>query len=114
MFLATAVPEIVDDGARRSDVHLLVLGRPVTAWNGANPFEALHGQHYVPSWFVAIFLIFAIVQLFGINSLDLYSSGVSLQAMGFSLRRYQAVMLDSFSLVDSRSGPSSSRRSRST
>ena len=29
-----------------------------------------------------VFLFFAIVQLFGINSLDLYSSGVSLQAMG--------------------------------
>ncbi len=42
-----------------------------------------------------LFLIFAIVQLFGINSLDLYSSGVSLQAMGLSLKRYQAVVLDS-------------------
>jgi len=35
------------------------------------------------------------VQLFGINSLDLYSSGVSLQAMGLKLKRYQAVVLDS-------------------
>jgi purine-cytosine permease-like protein len=42
-----------------------------------------------------LFLIFAIVQLFGINSLDLYSSGVSLQAMGLKLKRYQAVVLDS-------------------
>jgi purine-cytosine permease-like protein len=35
------------------------------------------------------------VQLFGINSLDLYSSGVSIQAMGVKLKRYQAVLLDS-------------------
>ena len=62
------------------------------AWNGANPFEALHGQHFIPSWVVVIFLLFAIVQLFGINSLDLYSSGVSLQAMGIHLKRYQAVV----------------------
>jgi len=41
-------------------------------------------------------LLFAIVQLFGINSLDLYSSGVSLQAMGLRMKRYQAVVLDSF------------------
>jgi len=31
---------------------------------------------------VVIFLLFAITQLFGINSLDMYSSGVTLQAMG--------------------------------
>jgi purine-cytosine permease-like protein len=65
------------------------------AWNSANPFEALVGQHFIPSWFVVIFLVFAIVQLFGINSLDLYSSGVSLQAVGLKLKRYQAVVLDS-------------------
>jgi purine-cytosine permease-like protein len=40
-------------------------------------------------------MIFAIGQLFAINSLDLYSSGVSLQAMGLKLKRYQAVLLDS-------------------
>jgi nucleobase:cation symporter-1, NCS1 family len=36
----------------------------------------------------------AIVQLFGINALDLYSSGVSLQALGLRLQRYQAVLID--------------------
>ena len=38
---------------------------------------------------------FIVVQLFGINSLDLYSSGVTLQAMGLRIRRYHAVLLDS-------------------
>jgi nucleobase:cation symporter-1, NCS1 family len=95
VFLGTAVPEII----------LMVLGAltytfvsssaQAAAWNGANPFEALHGQHVIPSWAVAIFLIFAIVQLFGINSMDLYSSGVSLQAMGVHIKRYQAVLVDS-------------------
>ncbi len=100
IFIGTALPEMV----------MMILGAlgfsflagqsnwdPFSAtaiWNSANPFEALrHGV--LPSWFVVIFLLFAIVQLFGINSLDLYSSGVSLQALGLRLKRYQAVVLDS-------------------
>ncbi len=34
-----------------------------------------------PGWFVVPYLIFAIVQLFAINTLDLYSSGVTLQSL---------------------------------
>ena len=92
IFLGTAIPEIF----------MMILGALTytflssgTVWNSANPFEAFRGQHTIPSWVVVLFLIFAIVQLFGINSLDLYSSGVSLQAMGIRIRRYQAVLLDS-------------------
>jgi purine-cytosine permease-like protein len=92
IFLGTAIPEIF----------MMILGALTftflssgTVWNSANPFEAFRGQHTIPSWVVVLFLIFAIVQLFGINSLDLYSSGVSLQAMGIHIRRYQAVLLDS-------------------
>jgi purine-cytosine permease-like protein len=92
IFLSTALPEIV----------MMTLGAltftflgSAEIWNGANPFQAFIGQHYIPSWFTVIFLLFAIVQLFGINSLDLYSSGVSIQAMGIHLKRYQAVVLDS-------------------
>jgi purine-cytosine permease-like protein len=93
IFVGTAVPEIV----------MMILGALTftflstsTIWNGANPFEAFRNQHFIPSWVVVLFMLFAIVQLFGINSLDLYSSGVSLQAMGLRLKRYQAVVLDSF------------------
>jgi purine-cytosine permease-like protein len=93
IFLGTAIPEIL----------MMILGALTftflstsTVWNGANPFEAFRSQHYIPSWVVVLFMVFAIVQLFGINSLDLYSSGVSLQAMGLRLKRYQAVVLDSF------------------
>ena len=35
------------------------------------------------SWFVIPYLVVAIVQLFVINSVDLYSSGVTLQSLGF-------------------------------
>jgi hypothetical protein len=100
IFLGTAIPEIL----------MMILGAlaftflsgggkwnaeaATAAWNGSNPFEALrHGP--LPSWFLVIFMLFAIVQLFGINSLDLYSSGVSIQAMGPKIKRYQAVLLDS-------------------
>ncbi len=90
IFLSTALPEIL----------VMTLGAAVFTFipklgTSINPFEALRGQHFIPSWAVVLFLLFAVVQLFGINSLDLYSSGVSLQALGFRLKRYQAVVLDS-------------------
>jgi purine-cytosine permease-like protein len=92
IFVGTALPEIT----------MMILGALAfsflstsAVWNGANPFSALYHQHGLPSWFVVVFLVFAIVQLFGINSLDLYSSGVSIQAIGLPLKRYQAVLLDS-------------------
>lgn len=96
LFLATALPEMA----------LMVLGAAVVtfigrgqgfgnSWNGANPFTSFLYQHTVPGWLIAVFMCFIVVQLFGINSLDLYSSGVTLQAMGVRLRRYQAVILDS-------------------
>jgi nucleobase:cation symporter-1, NCS1 family len=92
VFVATALPEIV----------MMILGALTFSflstsaiWNSANPFHAFLNQNKIPSAFVVVFLLFAIVQLFAINSLDLYSSGVSLQAMGLRLKRYQAVVLDS-------------------
>jgi len=57
-----------------------------------NPMPAL--PHAFAAWFLVPFLIVALVQLFAINSLDLYSSGVTLQAIGLRLRRWQAVLID--------------------
>jgi purine-cytosine permease-like protein len=94
IFAGTALPEIA----------MMILGAlsftfigkvQQYTWGSNNPFMALFHHKGLPSWFVVIFLVFAIVQLFGINSLDLYSSGVSVQAMGLKLKRYQAVLLDS-------------------
>ena len=47
-----------------------------------------------PAWFVWPYLIFAIVQLFAINTLDLYSSGVTLQSLVPRLKRLQCVAID--------------------
>jgi purine-cytosine permease-like protein len=92
LFLATAVPEIL----------CMILGALVftfigtgTLWNGADPFQSFTAHSPIPGWFIVVFLGFAIVQLFGINSLDLYSSGVTLQALGLRWKRYQCVLLDS-------------------
>jgi nucleobase:cation symporter-1, NCS1 family len=46
------------------------------------------------SWFVVPFLVLAIVQLFAINTLDLYSSGVTLQSLLPRLRRLHCVAID--------------------
>lgn len=46
------------------------------------------------SWFAWPFLIFAIVQVFAINSLDLYTSGLTLQAIIPRIKRWQCVLID--------------------
>jgi nucleobase:cation symporter-1, NCS1 family len=45
-------------------------------------------------WFLWPFAIFAIFQLFAINTLDLYSSGVTLQSLIPQLKRVQCVAID--------------------
>jgi purine-cytosine permease-like protein len=45
-------------------------------------------------WFIWPFAIFAIVQLFAINTLDLYSSGVTLQSLIPQLKRLHCVVID--------------------
>lgn len=47
-----------------------------------------------PGWFVWPYLIFAIFQLFAINTLDLYSSGVTLQSLVPRLPRVACVGID--------------------
>jgi nucleobase:cation symporter-1, NCS1 family len=47
-----------------------------------------------PGWFVVPYLIFAIFQLFAINTLDLYSSGVTLQSIVPGLHRIACVAID--------------------
>jgi nucleobase:cation symporter-1, NCS1 family len=46
------------------------------------------------SWFLIPYLIFVIFQLFAINSVDLYSSGLTLQAIIPGIRRWQTVLID--------------------
>ncbi|HTV10718.1 MAG TPA: cytosine permease [Acidimicrobiales bacterium] len=46
------------------------------------------------SWFFWPFLILALPQLFCINTIDLYSSGVTLQALGLPVKRWVCVLID--------------------
>ncbi len=89
VFLGTGVPEIL----------IMILGAGIGTYapkvaTEANPFAALVSTHAIASGFVVPMLIVAILQLFAINSLDLYSSGVTLQALGLGVRRWQAVLID--------------------
>jgi nucleobase:cation symporter-1, NCS1 family len=89
VFLGTAVPEIL----------IMTLGAAVGTFlvnvgTQANAFVAFEHQSFIPAWFVDVFCIFCIVQLFAINSLDMYSSGVTLQAMGVPIKRDMAVLVD--------------------
>jgi purine-cytosine permease-like protein len=47
-----------------------------------------------PGWFVWPFAIFVILQLFAINTIDLYSSGVTLQSLIPQLKRVHCVAID--------------------
>jgi NCS1 family nucleobase:cation symporter-1 len=73
---------------------LLLLGAAVaTAVPSAS--NAISGlPHAFAAWFVWPYLIFVIVQLFAINSIDLYSSGLTLQAIIPRIKRWQCVLLD--------------------
>jgi NCS1 family nucleobase:cation symporter-1 len=89
VFLGTAVPEIL----------VMTLGAVVGTFvlhvgTGAGGFLPFAHQSAIPSWFIVVFLIFCVIQLFAINSLDMYSSGVTLQAIGVPVKRYQAVLID--------------------
>jgi purine-cytosine permease-like protein len=50
--------------------------------------------HTFAGWFVWPYLVFVIAQLFAINSIDLYSSGLTLQAIIPKIKRWQCVLLD--------------------
>jgi NCS1 nucleoside transporter family len=81
-------------GSAIPSVLLMLLG---AALGTAIPSQstAVGGATTVTSgWFAVIYLIFIIVQLMAINTLDLYSSGLSLQAVGLKISRYQAVLVD--------------------
>lgn len=47
-----------------------------------------------PLWFVVPYFVLVITQLTMLNAIDLYSSGVTLQAIGLRIGRWQAVTLD--------------------
>ena len=65
---------------------------PAVAAGGGSAVSGLPGAF--AGWFLVPYLLFIIVQLFAINSLDLYSSGLTLQAIIPKIKRWQCVVLD--------------------
>jgi purine-cytosine permease-like protein len=85
VFVATAIPQAA----------LMLLGAAVATYvqiDSKDPFNSF--PHAFSSWFLVPFFVVAIVQLFAINSMDLYSSGVTLQALGLPIKRWNAVLID--------------------
>ncbi len=80
-------------GAAIPSALLEILGAAVaTGVPGATSITGLTAGF--PGWFIVPYLIVAIFQLFAINTLDLYSSGVTLQSLVPGLRRLQCVGID--------------------
>lgn len=77
-------------------VLLMVLGavlyRGLPAGASTDPVTPLH--LLVPGWFLTAYLLVAGVQLLAINALDVYSSGLTLQAVGVPVSRLAAVAVD--------------------
>ncbi|MGC9222080.1 MAG: purine-cytosine permease family protein [Solirubrobacteraceae bacterium] len=73
---------------------LMLLGAAVATAvpSASNPIAGL--PHAFSAWFIWPYLVFVIVQLFAINSIDLYSSGLTLQAILPRIKRWQCVLLD--------------------
>jgi purine-cytosine permease-like protein len=73
---------------------LSLLGAAVATAVGSasDPISGL--PHAFSGWFLVPYLLFVIVQLFAINSVDLYSSGLTLQALVPRIRRWQCVLVD--------------------
>jgi nucleobase:cation symporter-1, NCS1 family len=60
--------------------------------SASDPISGL--PHALPSWVVTPYLFMAIVTLFAVNTIDLYSSGLTLQAIGLKIKRWQCVLVD--------------------
>ncbi len=65
---------------------------PAVAHGGGGAISGLPSAF--SGWFIWPYLAFVVVQLFAINSIDLYSSGLTLQAIIPSIKRWQCVLLD--------------------
>lgn len=75
-------------------VLLMTLGAAVATVvaDAGDPISGLPGA--LPGWFVVPYLVLAIVTLFAVNTTDLYSSGLNLQAAGVKVKRWVAVVGD--------------------
>jgi nucleobase:cation symporter-1, NCS1 family len=60
--------------------------------SASDPIAGL--PHAFAGWFIWPYLVLVLFQLFAINSLDLYTSGLTLQAVIPRIKRWQCVLLD--------------------
>ncbi|MGH3234065.1 MAG: purine-cytosine permease family protein [Streptosporangiaceae bacterium] len=75
-------------------VLLEILGAAIASVvkSASDPISGL--PQALPSWIVTPYLIVAIVTLLAVNTIDLYSSGLTLQAIGLKIKRWQCVLVD--------------------
>jgi NCS1 family nucleobase:cation symporter-1 len=73
---------------------LSLLGAAVatTVDSASDPISGL--PHAFSAWFLVPYLAFVILQLFAVNSLGLYSSGLTLQSIMPKIKRWQCVLID--------------------
>jgi NCS1 family nucleobase:cation symporter-1 len=75
-------------------VLLEVLGAAVASASASASDPIAGIPAVLPGWVSVPYLLFAIVTLLAVNTLDLYSSGLTLQAAGLRLARWQCVLVD--------------------
>ena len=81
--LGGAIPALV--------ISLIGVGA-ATAVNMADPVGGL--RHLLPSWYLVPYLAIIVLGILVANSLNTYSSGMSLLSIGVRIQRYQAVLVD--------------------
>jgi NCS1 family nucleobase:cation symporter-1 len=81
-------------GAFLSQTFLMILGAAVTT-TVSGTGDLIGGlSKAFPGWFVVPYLFLAIISLYAVNTIDLYSSGLNLQTIGIHIKRWQAVCID--------------------
>jgi purine-cytosine permease-like protein len=75
-------------------VLLEILGAAVAAQlpTASDPISGLPSA--LPAWFLAPYLLVLFFNLLAVNGIDLYSSGLTLQIIGLSIKRWQATIID--------------------
>lgn len=73
---------------------LEIVGAAVTAQlpTVSDPISGLPSA--LPAWFLAPYLLLLFFNLLAVNAIDLYSSGLTLQTIGLSVKRWQATLID--------------------
>jgi purine-cytosine permease-like protein len=81
-------------GATIPSTLVMILGEAVTSTLPSATSEISGLPKIFPGWFVVPYLILAIVSIYAVNTVVLYSSGLSMQAYGVKVKRWLAVCID--------------------